>query len=209
MVGFYNYTVIATYIGFLSAVFGVYSCSNGNCFYAIICLIICGAIDCVDGAIARTKKNRSEQEKRFGIEIDSLSDLTAFGILPATITYAYGKDTFAAICSSLFALAALIRLAYFDVIAHEKLNEGVKNDSYIGLPVTAVSWVLPIVCGLCAVTFNEINSSILCTSVIALAFMYLIPFKLKKPGKIFVFISVVLSFILLSFLIFEGKRGLL
>jgi hypothetical protein len=41
-----------------------------------------------DGKVARTKKDRTEQEKSFGIQIDSLSDLVSFGVLPAVIGFA-------------------------------------------------------------------------------------------------------------------------
>lgn len=45
-----------------------------------------------DGRIARTKKDRTEQEKRFGIQIDSLNDLVCFGVLPAAIGWSMDCD---------------------------------------------------------------------------------------------------------------------
>lgn len=45
-------------------------------------LLISGLCDAFDGMIARTKTDRTEQEKQYGIQIDSLSDLVALGVLP-------------------------------------------------------------------------------------------------------------------------------
>ena len=56
---------------------------TGHPFLGVFCLMFCGFCDAFDGKVARTKKNRTEQEIKFGIQIDSLSDLVAFGVLPA------------------------------------------------------------------------------------------------------------------------------
>ena len=37
----------------------------------------------MDGRVARTKKNRTEDEKNFGIQLDSLCDVICFGVFPA------------------------------------------------------------------------------------------------------------------------------
>ena len=39
----------------------------------------------IDGKVARTKKNRTETEKNFGDQIDSIADLICFGVLPVSI----------------------------------------------------------------------------------------------------------------------------
>ena len=43
-----------------------------------------------DGKVARTKKDRTECEKKFGIQIDSLCDAICFGVLPVVIGYSVG-----------------------------------------------------------------------------------------------------------------------
>ena len=50
-----------------------------------------------DGKIARTKKNRTEVEKRFGIQIDSLADIICFGVAPSLIAYRMGMNHFVGI----------------------------------------------------------------------------------------------------------------
>ena len=85
MIGFYDYTVIATYGALFIALHGIYSSAAGNPAAGLLCLICCGVIDTFDGRIARSKKDRTADGKRFGIQIDSLNDLVCFGVLPASI----------------------------------------------------------------------------------------------------------------------------
>ena len=85
MIGFYDYTVIATYGALFIALHGIYSSAAGNPAAGLLCLICCGVIDTFDGRIARSKKDRTADGRRFGIQIDSLNDLVCFGVLPASI----------------------------------------------------------------------------------------------------------------------------
>lgn len=50
---------------------------------AIACVVIAGVLDGLDGRIARLLRG----ESRFGAELDSLSDVIAFGVAPAVILY--------------------------------------------------------------------------------------------------------------------------
>ena len=93
MLGFYNYTVILTYLGMLTGFSGITCLITGNKKGALTCLLIAGLCDMFDGKIASTMI-RTKQEKHFGIQIDSLSDLICFGVLPALIVYT--SDTGAA-----------------------------------------------------------------------------------------------------------------
>ena len=84
MIGFYDYTVIATYGALFIALHGIYSSASGSPAAGLLCLICCGVIDTFDGRIARSKKDRTADGRRFGIQIDSLNDLVCFGVLPAS-----------------------------------------------------------------------------------------------------------------------------
>ena len=85
MIGFYNYTVWLTFIGMLSSVTGIGLAVQGRIVPAVICLMFSGFCDMFDGIVARTKKDRTDEEKRFGIQLDSLSDIVCFGVLPFVI----------------------------------------------------------------------------------------------------------------------------
>ena len=147
MIGFYDYTVIATYGALFIALHGIYSSAAGNPAAGLLCLICCGVIDTFDGRIARSKKDRTADGRRFGIQIDSLNDLVCFGVLPASIGAAFGmKSIVSHALLSLYVLAALIRLGYFNVTEEKRQEESTEDRThYLGLPVTAVCIVMPAV----------------------------------------------------------------
>ena len=56
---------------------------------AIICIIVAGLIDGLDGRIARLIKGTSQ----VGKELDSLTDVISFGVAPAFIMYLWQLNT--------------------------------------------------------------------------------------------------------------------
>ena len=146
MIGFYSYTVILTYLSMVFAMAGIHLSFNGFYQWAFICLIICGICDTFDGMVARTKKGRTLDEKRFGIQIDSLCDLVAFGVFPAILGYNVGLESIGWLAIEIFfVIAAVIRLAYFNVKEETRQDQtNAKRKYYQGLPVTAVSFILPL-----------------------------------------------------------------
>ena len=165
MLGFYDYTVVLTYCSVISAVIGIYVSLSGagHPYIGVMLLLLCGLFDTFDGRVARSKKNRTEKEKAFGVQIDSLSDLVAFGVLPVCIGVAlYNRDKFdfiktgkeslllhipfviIVILGALFVLCALIRLAYFNITVEETQGDSVGDDKYyFGLPVTSTALIFP------------------------------------------------------------------
>lgn len=81
MVGFYNYTVWPTYAGMASSVIGITLAAEGKATLAVACLMLSGLLDSIDGMVARTKKDRTDREKRFGIQIDSLCDMVCLSLI--------------------------------------------------------------------------------------------------------------------------------
>lgn len=159
MLGFFDYTVWLTYFSLLSAGAGVLVSlhGDGHPYWGTIFLLFCGLCDAFDGKVARTKKNRSEVEQKFGIQIDSLSDLVAFGVLPACIGMAMIRRSnlleekpvagyLLAGVMLLYLLAGMIRLAYFNVTEEErqKREKGVRK-TYEGLPITSAALIFPTV----------------------------------------------------------------
>lgn len=117
MLGFYDYTVVLTYISLAVSVFGMTRALEGDFKVAILCLALSGLCDMFDGKIARTKKNRTEDEKKFGIQIDSLCDVVCFGVFPAMICYCLGMNHIpGVIILCLYCVASVIRLGYFNVM---------------------------------------------------------------------------------------------
>ena len=77
MIGYYNYTTLLTYLSLASATTGIVVSlmDSGHPYSAMCFLLFCGLCDAFDGKVARIKKNRTERECKFGIQIDSLSDI--------------------------------------------------------------------------------------------------------------------------------------
>ncbi|MPM54458.1 hypothetical protein SDC9_101236 [bioreactor metagenome] len=182
MVGIYNYTVLMTYFGVVSAVVGIGLAMYGRTSMAIVCLMISGFCDLFDGSIAKTRK-RNEQEKKFGIQIDSLADMICFGVLPAAIGFSIGLTKwYEAAVLVLFVLAALIRLAYYNVTEDElQFNEKTSRQYYDGLPVTTVALLIPLIYTLRPVMKNGfLLLYVICLLMTAVAF--LTKFKVRKLG---------------------------
>ncbi len=186
MVGFYNYTVILTYIGTLCGIVGIYECAMGRPWIAIILLLACGFCDMFDGAIAKTKKDRTDVEKKFGIQIDSLSDFISFGLLPAMIGYSVGMNKwYHVIVFCLFILCALIRLAYYNVTEDERQKQtNERRKHFEGLPVTNTALIFPIFFSFSNFFGKQQNFTIFyMILMIIVALLFVIKFKMFKAGK--------------------------
>lgn len=154
MIGVYNYTVLITYLSIVSACVGMTFSMNGNVKAAIFCLMFSGLCDMLDGPVARTRKNRTDTERKFGVQIDSLSDVIAFGVQPAVLLYCAVQHavpesyltTVAGVVAICLLLCAVIRLAFFNVSEEERVQkEGNKRRTgYRGLPVTNVAFTVPL-----------------------------------------------------------------
>lgn len=182
MLGVYNYTVILTYFGMLVSFVGISFTVSGDFKSALTCLMISGVCDMFDGKIASTKV-RTQQEKRFGIQIDSLSDLICFGVLPAMfICRAASENPWAFAISGVYLLCTLIRLAWFNVDEEERQSKTQQpREVYLGLPVTTVALLLPLLVGVCGMAGRSLywaGPALL----LAMALAFLTPFELKKPA---------------------------
>ncbi len=184
LLGYYNYTVILTYIGMLVAFVGITLALDGAFKKAVICLMVAGVCDMFDGTIASTRP-RMPKERRFGIQIDSLCDLICFGVFPALMVYiANDRSRLAMVICSAYVLCALIRLAYFNVLEEERQNTTQEHrTSYLGMPVTTIALLLPALFGLDrlgVISMGVGGLVLLCVAGI----VFLLPVPIKKPHRI-------------------------
>ena len=223
MLGIWDYTVVLTYCSLLSAVTGILVSlsGQGHPYIGVMFLLLCGLCDTFDGRVARSKKNRTKKEKDFGVQIDSLSDLVAFGVLPVCVGMAlYKRDLFDAgrvqgiqmtkepslLCavpfalivavSAVFVLAALVRLAYFNITVEETQGEGLGDKKhYFGLPVTSTALIFPTFLLLRHILYvNDINISfVYYILLIIVAVLFVMKFKLKKPGTMMIYFMVLIG----------------
>lgn len=194
IIGFYDYTVIFTYMGLALALEGIIQAVRGVFPGAL--LLLAGALFCdtVDGKIARTKKNRTEQEKQFGIQIDSLCDMVSFGVFPAVIFYAWGLETLIDfVLLAFYCLCCVIRLAYFNVL---ELNKQTGEPTvYHGLPMVGLSIFVPAawLLGLCIPP--AVFCMILRGMLVVFGLLYILDFKVNKPKLLHLAIMALIFFV--------------
>ena len=188
VIGFYDYTVILTYMSLVSAVLGMVCAHKGLFGWAMLCLFLSGFCDAFDGKVARSKKNRTEDERANGIQLDSLCDVVSFGAAPAFACYCMGMDTavgVAILCA--YCVCAVIRLAFFNVQeAKRQQVETGSNKYYRGLPVTTSALIFPVFYLLRAVLPGNVFVVALHLIMAATAFLFVLDFRVKKPdfGKL-------------------------
>lgn len=207
MLGFYDYTVILTYIGLASSVFGITQALGGFTVNALICLMISGLCDMFDGKVARTKPNRTEGEKDFGIQIDSLCDLICFGVFPAFIGYSIGIRTpFGIVFMVLYVLGAVIRLAYFNVMEKQRQSETDECRKYYqGLPVTTVSVIIPVLF-LLKPYFGMRFLLIYELALLVIAVLFILDFKIRKANTKAMILLVCLGLLIIARLLVLRAR---
>ena len=196
-IGFYDYTVILTYISLISSVLGMTRAIHGDYKFAIFCLAVSGICDAFDGRIARTKKNRTDAEKAFGVQLDSLCDVICFGIFPAIICYLLGvRGVLGVFLVMFYCLCAVIRLAFFNVLeAKRQANEGGATKVYRGLPVTSIAFILPLAFWLQFIIPELAFMILLHAILLVVGFLFILDFPLRKPGlKTIISLSLVLVF---------------
>lgn len=122
------------FVGLLSCVLSM----SGRPEMAAWCIIYCGFLDKLDGILARLLNVSSP----FGMEMDSFSDFTSFGVAPAVLVWAIGSDLeplphwWIAMGAFSFPLLAAVRLARFNLETHAD------EECFVGVPTTFAAMLL-------------------------------------------------------------------
>ncbi len=182
MIGFYDYTVVLTYISLASSLMGMMFTFRGHIQWGICCLALSGLLDAFDGKVARTKKDRTEDQKRFGIQIDSLCDVICFGVFPVVICYHTGMTSIPCMAILVFyCLAGLIRLAYFNVLEEKRQQETAENRKYYqGLPITSIAVILPLLF-LASSKLQDCFLPVLSGAMLLTGILFIANFRFRKP----------------------------
>ena len=101
---------------------------------AIICIIVAGLIDGLDGRIARLIKGTSQ----VGKELDSLTDVISFGVAPAFIMYFWQLNTLGRVgwlICLVYVICVALRLARFNV--NSETQSSWKDNFFEGVPSPA------------------------------------------------------------------------
>ncbi len=135
----------------------------------------------LDGFVAR-KCKRTDDEKSFGVELDSLVDTFSFIAFPVVLLTSVGlNEWYNLAIFALFAICGVARLGYFNIVTADS-SKAVKY--YEGLPVTLTALVFPVFY-LLKLCLDSSSLNLVMTIVTFLvALLFVLRIKIKKPGKI-------------------------
>lgn len=125
-------TVMSMFCGFYSIVSSI----QGNYVAAAYAILVAFVFDGLDGKVAKALNATS----KFGVQLDSLSDLVSFGVAPAVLIYMwllipYGRLGWMA--AFLFVACGALRLARFNVQAGK-----VDSTFFVGLPIPSAAGII-------------------------------------------------------------------
>ena len=184
MLGYWNKSVYITYLGALCAITGLLlSILYNDIDYSFAGMILALVCDMFDGKIARSIKNRTDKEKEFGVQIDSLADVICFITVPAiTLFYFEMHEVYQIILLALYVVCGIIRLGYFNVAMSDK-DKAIKVYSGLPVPVSVAVFGLVWLCN----KFICFDASLLYTILVPIVgFMHISKIKIKKfTGNMF------------------------
>lgn len=125
-----------TLCGMFCGFYAIMSAINGNFIHAAWAIILANIFDGLDGWIARLTNTTT----RFGVELDSLSDLVAFGVAPAVMMYKWSLVPFGRLgwaAAFLFVACGALRLARFNVQTGSPGSKAFK-----GMPIPGAATIL-------------------------------------------------------------------
>lgn len=115
---------------------------------AVGMVLLAAFLDGIDGRVARLLKATS----KFGVQMDSLADIINFGVAPALVVYVYTLDqahSLGWISALIYAIAASLRLARFNVMADRDIKAPWQSAYFVGVPAPmgAMLVMLPVYIG--------------------------------------------------------------
>ncbi len=129
--GIYILPNTLTLCGMFCGFYAILASFRGDFIHAASAIIIANIFDGLDGWVARLTNTTT----KFGVELDSLSDLIAFGVAPAVLIYSWALLPFGRIglgASFIFVICGSLRLARYNV-----QKETTESQAFTGLPIPA------------------------------------------------------------------------
>jgi CDP-diacylglycerol--serine O-phosphatidyltransferase len=132
-----------TLAALFSAFYGIVMATNGRFDAACVAIFVAAVLDSLDGRVARMTNSQSA----FGEQMDSLSDMVAFGAAPALIIYQWAlKDLgrLGWIPAFVYIAGAALRLARFNVnigVVDKRFFQGLPSPAAAAL-VVGLIWVM-------------------------------------------------------------------
>jgi len=163
--------------GLLSALLGIYFAILGVFPAAMIGLIWAVAFDWLDGRVARGMQGRTDEQREYGGQLDSLIDVVSFGIGPAVVLLSLGSFSPWFLPGAFVALAAgVTRLSYFNVFG---LAGG---STYRGLALDNNVIILVLLFAFKPLLSLSAFTAVLYVAMICLAALNVAPIRTPKLG---------------------------
>jgi len=136
---------LVTLLALATGLTGIRMAIEGKLELAVYAVVAAIVLDGIDGRLARYLKGTS----RFGAELDSLADFMNFGVAPGLLLYIWGLNALGNagwIGALIFAIAAALRLARFNVAIDEPDRPAWAGAFFTGIPAPAGAMIalLPI-----------------------------------------------------------------
>lgn len=188
LVGMYHLSNLITYLGMASATLGICLSAGGRVRYGMICLILSGVCDLFDGVFAR-RFRRTEAQKEFGVQVDSLADVVSFGALPVALMYGAGLSRWYYIpVFVLYIFATVTRLAYFNLTVS---GADAPVSHYRGMPVTYAAFFFPLLWMLSFLLPPVAFHAVYAAAALVIALLFVLNVRIPKPrGAAYVFFSI-------------------
>jgi phosphatidylserine synthase len=175
---------ITTLAGLLSSLSAITFAVRGEFSAAGIGLILAFFFDGIDGPVAKRISGRTDDDRAFGANLDSLVDMVGAGVTLAVVLLAYGEFGLGWVPGALaLAAAAALRLSYFNVFG---LAPGTK--SYVGLPTDQAIVAIAAIMLLDGPLEREPFQFVIYAAGIAVAALMVSPLRIPKVGGAFFYV---------------------
>ena len=134
--GIYILPNTLTLCGLFCGFYSILAALKGDYVIAAWAIMVANIFDGLDGWVARLTSSTT----RFGIELDSLSDLVAFGVAPAVILYKWSLASFGRVgwaAAFLFVACGALRLARYNIQMGSS-----ESRSFTGMPIPGAATMI-------------------------------------------------------------------
>jgi CDP-diacylglycerol--serine O-phosphatidyltransferase len=134
--GIYILPNTLTLCGLFCGFYAILAALKGDYLYAAWAILAANVFDGLDGWVARLTSSTT----RFGIELDSLSDLVAFGVAPSVMLYKWALAPFGRLgwaAAFMFVACGALRLARYNI-----QMGSTESKSFTGMPIPAAATIV-------------------------------------------------------------------
>ncbi len=199
--GIYILPNTLTLCGMFCGFYAILASFKGLYVYGAWAILIANIFDGLDGWVARVTHSTT----KFGIELDSLSDLVAFGIAPAVLIYSWGLYSFGRVgwgAAFFFVICGALRLARYNV-----QMGSAESKAFTGMPIPGAAVVMASL----VLFYNEVIGNLIGRNYIVLFLPFLLAILmvstlryhgikeigLRKRKPFWLLVAVVVAFVLI------------